>query len=69
MTTQEQFAQAFEQADAILNLEGMVKPADYPEVQRAVVEGRLSFDEATKAIVDQAKSTNTPDSDSSDAPA
>jgi hypothetical protein len=67
MTTQEQFAEAFEQADAILNLEGMVKPPDYLEVQRAVAEGRLSFDDAVKAIVNQAQTSNG--SNPPDAPA
>ena len=53
--TKEQLTAAFEQADAILALEGMVKPADFEQVQQAVINGELTFDQAVAQVVAEAK--------------
>jgi hypothetical protein len=53
--TKEQLTATFEDADSILALEGMVKPASADRYQQAVINGEMSFDEAIAAITADAK--------------
>jgi len=55
--TKDQLVAAFEQADAILALEGMVKPSDFEQVQQAVINGELTFDQAVAQVVAEVKAS------------
>jgi hypothetical protein len=55
MPNKAQLKAALEQADAILALEGMVKPAGFEVLQQAVINGELTFDQAVAQVVAEAK--------------
>ena len=47
--------QAFVEADAIMALEGFQKTPEMAKVQEAVIQGSVTFDQAVKTAIDQAK--------------
>lgn len=51
MTDEESRREAFRQADAMLERDGLVKPPGMDAIQHAVIEGRMSCEEAVNAIV------------------
>ena len=51
MTDEDRRREACRQADAILELDGLAKPDGMDPIQHAVIEGRLSCDEAVRALV------------------
>jgi hypothetical protein len=55
MTTQADLQAAFEQADAVLALEGMTRPEGFEQIQQAVIEGKLTFGEAVARVVAEAR--------------
>ena len=51
MTDEDRRREAFRQADAILEHDGLATPPGMDAIQRAVIEGRISCEEAVNAIV------------------
>ena len=51
MNVEDTRREAFRQADAILALEGMVKPPEMEGLQQAVIDGRVSFDLAVRVTI------------------
>ena len=51
MTDEDRRREACRQADAILGLDGLVKPPGMDAIQHAVIEGRLTCEMAVNAIV------------------
>lgn len=51
MTDEDRRREAFRQADAMLERDGLVKPPGMDAIQQAVIEGRMSCEEAVRAIV------------------
>ena len=51
MTDEDRRREACRQADAILERDGLVKPPGMDAIQHAVIEGRMSCEEAVNAIV------------------
>ena len=54
-TTTDERRRAFERADAIMALEGFEKTPEAARLQEAVIAGRMTFDQAVKAAIDEAK--------------
>jgi len=59
--TRGELGAAFQQAGAIMALDGLSKPNGFDHWEEAVLAGRMTFDEAVKAIVEQAKVGYPPD--------
>ena len=51
MTDEDRRREAFRQADVMLALDGMERPPGTDVIQQAVIEGRMSCEEAVRAIV------------------
>ncbi len=51
-------AAAFERADAIVALEGFVPDDNYRAIQRRVIEGELTSDQAVQLIITQAQAAD-----------
>ena len=51
-------AGAFERADAILALEGVVPDAGYRAIQRCVIAGELTSGQAVQLIIEQAQAAD-----------
>ena len=51
MTDEDRRREACRQADAILERDGLVKPPGTDAIQHAVIEGRMSCEEAVRALV------------------
>ena len=51
MTDEDRRREACRQADAMLERDGLVKPPGTDAIQHAVIEGRMSCEEAVRAIV------------------
>ena len=51
MTDEDRRREACRQADAILERDGLVKPPGMDAIQHAVIEGRMSCEEAVRALV------------------
>jgi hypothetical protein len=56
MATSEERKIALARADAILALEGFVKTPDLTRLQQAVIDGRVTFDQAVRSIIESVKS-------------
>jgi hypothetical protein len=51
-------AAAFEQADAIVALEGFVPDVGYRAIQRCVIAGELTPDQAVQLFIEQAQAAD-----------
>jgi hypothetical protein len=57
-TTRAELRAAFKHATAIKALDGLTRPNGFDRWEEAVLAGRMTFDEAVKAIVEQAKASS-----------